>query len=165
MKTSAKKELKITAEPGRFDCTIEREFDAPRELVFKAFADPDILVQFLGPDRLTMTIDYYDFRSGGSYRYVHSDDKGNVYGFNGVFHEITAPERAIQTFEFEGLPERGHVSLDTMLLEPLPGNRTKIIIHSVFRSIADRDGMLMSGMETGLEQGYARLDALLEKGF
>jgi uncharacterized protein YndB with AHSA1/START domain len=160
-----KKELKITAEAGKQDCYIVREFDAPRELVYQAFADPEILVQFLGPDRMTMKIDYYDFRSGGSYRYVHSDQNGNGYGFHGVIHEATAPERVIQTFEFEGLPERGHVTLDTMLLEALPGDRTKLTIHSVCRSGSDRDAMIMSGMETGLGQGFARLDALLVKRF
>jgi uncharacterized protein YndB with AHSA1/START domain len=160
-----KKELKITAEAGKQDCYIVREFDAPRELVYQAFADPEILVQFLGPDRMTMKIDYYDFRSGGSYRYVHSDQNGNGYGFHGVIHEATAPERVIQTFEFEGLPERGHVTLDTMLLEALPGDRTKLTIHSVCRSGSDRDAMIMSGMEKGLEQGFARLDTLLEKRF
>lgn len=162
MKT--KNEIKITAEPGKQEIYIIREFDAPREMVFKAFADPEILVQFLGPDRLVMKIDYYDSRSGGSYRYTHEDDKGNVYGFHGVIHEVTAPERMIQTFEFEGLPERGHVTLDTSLFEELPGGRTKLIIHSVCRSVADRDAMVMSGMETGISQGFARLDRLLEKG-
>jgi hypothetical protein len=69
----------------------------------------------------------------------------------------------IQTFEFEGLPERGHVTLDTMRLESLPGNRTKITIQSVFQSVSDRDGMIQSGMERGVNDGYERLDELLEK--
>jgi uncharacterized protein YndB with AHSA1/START domain len=156
-----KNELKLTAEPGRQEVFIVREFDAPRELVFKAFTDPDILINWLGPKNLTMKIDHYDARSGGSYRYIHSDDKGNSYAFNGAIHEITAPERAIQTFEFEGLPDKGHVSLDTSLFEELPGNRTKVIIHSIFRSVADRDGMIRSGMERGVNEGFSRLDEIL----
>lgn len=160
-----KKQTQVTAEKGRQEIFIVREFDAPRELVYRAFSEPELLVQFLGPRDLTMRIDYYDFRSGGSYRYVHTDVHGNEYGFNGVVHEATAPERMIQTFEFEGLGERGHVSLDTSLLEELPGNRTRLTIHSVFRSVADRDGMLMSGMENGMNQGFERLDELLENGF
>jgi uncharacterized protein YndB with AHSA1/START domain len=162
MKTSTKNELKITAAPGSFDCTIEREFNAPREMVFNAFADPEI-VKLIGPDRLTAKMYHYDFRSGGSYRYAHIDDKGNAHTFNGCFHEVATPEHIIQTFEYENLPERGHVTLDTMMFETLPGNRTKLVIHSICRSVTDRDAMMQSGMETGLEQGYAKLDALFEK--
>lgn len=158
-------QTKITAEKGRQELFIVREFDAPRELVFRAFSDPDILIQFLGPRNMKMKVDHYNFKSGGSYRYVHRDEKGNEYGFNGVVHEVTAPERAIQTFEFEGMPQRGHVSLDTSVFEELPDNRCRLTIHSVFRSVADRDGMVMSGMEGGMNEGFARLDELLKKGF
>ncbi|MBS1565189.1 MAG: SRPBCC domain-containing protein, partial [Bacteroidetes bacterium] len=118
-------------------------------------------VNWLGPKDLTMSIVYYNAKTGGSYRYVHKDANGNSYAFNGVFHEVTAPERAIQTFEFEGLPERGHVSLDTALFESLPGKRTRLTIQSVFRSVADRDGIVMSGMEKGLSEGFDRLDEIL----
>lgn len=158
---ATKNELRITAEPGKQDLFITREFEAPREMVFEAFTDPELLIHWLGPKNMTMKIDYYDARSGGSYRYVHTDEHGNAYAFKGVIHEITAPERAIQTFEFEGIPEKGHVSLDTASFETLPGNRTRLTIHSVFRFSADRDGMIKSGMEKGLNQGFERLDTLL----
>jgi len=160
-----KNQTKVTAEPGRQELFITREFDAPREMVFRAFSDPAILAQFLGPADMEMKIDYYDMRSGGSYRYVSIDPQGNEYGFHGSVHEVSAPERVIQTFEFEGLPDRGHVSMDTSIFEALPDNRTRLVIQSVFRSVADRDGMIMSGMEGGLNEGFTRLDALLEKGF
>ncbi|PSL43847.1 uncharacterized protein YndB with AHSA1/START domain [Chitinophaga niastensis] len=160
-----KNQMHVTAEPGKQELFITREFEAPRELVFKAFSDPAILVQFLGPDNLKMKINHYDFKSGGSYRYTSTDEKGNEYSFNGAVHEVTAPERCIQTFEFEGMPERGHVSLDTSIFEVLPNNRTKLTIQSVFRSVADRDGIIKSGMEQGLSEGLNRLDVLLEKGF
>lgn len=160
-----KNPLKVTAEPGKQELRIVREFDAPRTLVFKAFVDPKLVVQWLGPKNMKMKIDHYNMKSGGSYRYTHTDEKGNAYGFNGVVHEVTAPERAIQTFEFEGLPEKGHVTLDTSIFEELPNGRTRLTIHSVFRSVADRDGMVMSGMESGLGEGFARLDDLLTKGF
>ena len=159
-----KKTMNITAEPGKQELFITREFDAPRELVFRAFTEPDLLIQWMGPRNLTMTIDVYEARQGGSYRYVHSDAEGNSYAFRGVFHEINAPERAIQTFEFEGMPEAGHVSLETATFEMLPDDRTRVIMHSVFRSVADRDGMVMSGMEGGLTDGFSRLDELLSKG-
>jgi len=160
---ATKKQLKVTAEPGRQELFIVREFDAPRELVFEAFTDPAYLIDWLGPKDMTMAIDHYNATSGGSYRYTHTDTKGNAYSFSGVIHEIAAPERAIQTFEFEGLPEKGHVSLDTALFDVLPGNRTRLTIQSVFRSVADRDGMVMSGMEGGLSEGFERLDGLLQK--
>ena len=158
------KKTTIIAEPGKQELFIIREFDAPRELVFKAFTDPKLLVKWLGPKDLTMKIDKMEVKAGGSYHYTHADAKGNEYGFRGVIHEIENPERVIQTFEFEGLPEKGHVTLDTARFEKLPGNRTKVIAQSVFQSVADRDGMIKSGMERGVLDSHERLDALLAQG-
>ena len=152
----------ITAEPGKQELFIVREFDAPRELVFKAHTDPELYVQWLGPRELTMKIETFDPRDGGSYRYIHERD-GNEYAFHGVNHEVLAPERIIGTFEFEGLPEKGHVLLVTARFEALPGDRTRLTSQSVFQSVADRDGMLQSGMEGGVNDGYERLDETLEK--
>ena len=151
---------KITAEPGKQELFITREFDAPRELVFKAHTDPNLFVQWLGPRELTMKLETFEPKSGGRYRYIHTDKDGNEYGFHGVFHEISE-ELMIQTFEFEGLPERGHVILDTMKLESLPNNRTKVTIQSVYQSVSDRDGMIQAAMEKGLNEGYERLDEIL----
>jgi uncharacterized protein YndB with AHSA1/START domain len=109
-----------------------------------------------------MLLDTFEPHSGGRYRYIHKDQNGNEFAFHGVFHEISE-ERMIQTFEFEGLPEPGHVTLDTMRLESLPGNRTKITIQSLFQSVADRDGMVQAGMEHGVREGYERLDEVLAK--
>ena len=160
---SQKNKIQIIAEQGKQECYIIREFDAPREMVFEAFSDPELFVQFWGPDRVTTNLDHYDFRTGGAYRYTNSDEKGKeLCAFSGVIHEVTAPERIIQTSEFEGLPERGHVVLETLLFESLPGNRTKLTFHEVCRSVADRDAMVMSGMETGLDEGFKRLDKLLQ---
>lgn len=154
---------KLTTEPGKQELFVIREFDAPRELVFKAFTTPEYVLRWLGPKDLTMKIEKYDARTGGSYRYIHSDNNGNTYAFNGVFHDITFPERAIQTFEFEGLPEKGHVTLDTATFEVLPNNRTRLTIQSVFKSVADRDGMIQSGMERGLNEGFERLVEVLKE--
>lgn len=156
----SKNKTTITAEPGRQEFFITREFDAPRELVFKAHTDPKLYVQWLGPRGYEMKLETFEPVSGGRYRYIHKDKDGNEYGFNGTFHEMSE-ERMIQTFEFEGLPERGHVSLDSMTLEELPGHRTKITIHSVFQTVSDRDGMIQSGMERGINDGYERLDEIL----
>jgi uncharacterized protein YndB with AHSA1/START domain len=106
----------ITAEPGKQECLISREFEAPRELVFKAYTDPKLIVQWPGSRDLTMIIDRFDVKSGGSYRYIHSRG-GHDFGFHGVIHEVAAPERIIQTFEFEGLPEKGHVAMETARFE------------------------------------------------
>lgn len=153
----------VTAEPGKQECVITREFDAPRELVFKAFTDPALVPQWWGPRRLATLVDKLDARAGGQWRFINRDTQGNEYGFHGVYHEVHAPERIIDTFEFEGLPEAGHVCLETLTLEALPGGRTRLTAQSVFQSVADRDGMLQSGMEEGLNDSYERLTALLEK--
>ena len=154
---------KITAEPGKQEIFITREFDAPQELVFKAFTDPKLYTQWLGPRGLTMTLEIFEPRNGGSWRYIQKDQDGNEYAFHGVNHEVTAPERIIGTFEFEGLPEKGHVILETARFEALPGDRTKLTSQSVFQTVEDRDGMLQSGMEEGINDSYDRLDELLEK--
>jgi uncharacterized protein YndB with AHSA1/START domain len=154
---------KITAEPGKQEIIIEREFDAPRELVFKTFTDPELYSQWLGPRELTMVLETFEPVNGGSWRYIQKDPDGNEYAFHGVNHEVLSPERIIGTFEFEGLPEKGHVVLETARFEELSGNRTKLTSQSVFQSVEDRDGMLQSGMEEGVNDSYDRLDRLLEK--
>jgi uncharacterized protein YndB with AHSA1/START domain len=158
----SKNKTAITVEPGKQELFITREFDAPRELVYKAHIDPDLYVQWLGPRGYEMVLETFEPHNGGRYRYIHKDNDGNEFGFHGVFHEI-AEDLLIQTFEFEGLPERGHVILDTMRLEELPGNRTRATIQSVYQSVSDRDGMVQSGMERGVNEGYERLDELLAK--
>ena len=150
----------IIAEPGKQELCVKREFDAPRELVFRAHTDPEIYVKWVGPRDLKMTIEKWDCTDGGSYRYTHERD-GQKYAFFGVNHEVHAPERIIGTFEFDGLPERGHVILGTTEFEELPGGRCRLVHQSVFRSVADRDGMIASGMEHGVNEGYEKLDAYL----
>jgi len=154
---------KITAEPGKQEIIIEREFDAPRELVFKAFIDPKLYAQWLGPRGLTMTLETFESRNGGSWRYIQKDANGNEFAFHGVNHEVSSPHRIIRTFEFEGLPEKGHVALETVRFEELPRKTTKLTSQSVFQSIVDRDGMFQSGMEEGVNDSYDDLDELLKK--
>jgi uncharacterized protein YndB with AHSA1/START domain len=153
-------ELKVTAEPGVPQVFTERTFDAPRELVFRAFIEPDLLVQWLGPRQYTMTIDRFEARDGGSYRYVHTDDAGNAFGFHGVFHGEPSPDGFVQTFEFEGAP--GNVSMDTLTLEERDG-KTTVRTNSVFQSVEARDAMVQSGMADGMNDGYDRLEELVAK--
>jgi uncharacterized protein YndB with AHSA1/START domain len=150
----------ITAPPGQPFIEFEREFDAPPDLVYRAFLEPELIVQWLGPRKYEMVIEQWDARAGGAYRYVHRDDAGNEFGFHGVCHS-NDPDNMVQTFEFEGAP--GHVSLDRQSIEALPGGRSRILGHSVFQSVAARDSMVENGMAEGVEDGYNRLDELLAR--
>jgi len=152
----------VTAEPGKQELFIVREFNAPRELVFRAHTDADLYEKWVGPDDLAMTVEKMDAFPGGSYRFLH-ERGGHVYAFHGVYHEVLAPERIIGTFEFDGLPETGHVIMGTTKFEDLGGGRSRLVHQSVFQSVADRDGMVASGMERGVVDGYNKLDNLLAR--
>jgi uncharacterized protein YndB with AHSA1/START domain len=151
---------RITAEPGKQAIVITREFEAPRELVFKAHTDPELYARWLGPRDQAIRLAVFEPKDGGRYRYTLP---GVEVGFNGVYHEVTAPERIISTFEFEGLPERGHVGLSSMRFDALPGGRTRITTLEVYLSLADRDGALQAGADWGVDDRYQRLDEVLEK--
>jgi len=156
--TSHTHETQIVADPDVPLVRIIREFDAPREKVFRAHTDPELVVQWQGPRGTEARVDHYDCRTGGSYRYVHTHD-GAEYGFHGCFHEVRSPELIVQTFTFEGFPDG--VALERLVLEELPGGRTRLTATSLVDSFEGRDAFLASGMETGVRQGYERLDALL----
>ena len=131
----------VTAEAGKQELFITREFDAPRELLFKSHVDPELYVQWVGPKDLEMSIQKLDARDGGTYEFTHKRD-GNTYRFFGSYHEVLKNERIIGTFEFDGLPERGHVIMGKTTFEELPNGRSKLVHQSVFFSVADRDGMV-----------------------
>lgn len=150
----------FTVEPGKQEVTYTREFNAPRELVFRAFTEPDLIAQWWGPRRYTTVIDKLEMRPGGMWRFVQRDQDGNEYGFHGVCHDVIAPERIVQTFEFEGVP--GHVILETLTLEDF-GGKTRVRGQSVYQSLEDRDGMVAAGMESGLTEGLDRLEELLAR--
>jgi uncharacterized protein YndB with AHSA1/START domain len=126
--------------------------------VFRAFTDPDLIVRWLGPRDLSMTIDEYDVRDGGRWRYISTDADGNEYGFHGLFHGTPSPDGTVQTFEFEGMP--GHVAMDTLTLLERDG-RTLVRTVSSFQSVQDRDGMIESDMERGVHDSDERLTELL----
>lgn len=164
MKATTKKQTHVIVEPNGLEVLTTREFDAPPESVFRAYTDPEILEQWWGPRDTKMRFETWEPKDGGSYRYFTTSKKGIEVGFHGVFHEVTAPQRIIQTFEFDGLPERGHVCLETMKFEPLPGGRTKVTYQDIFQASADRDGAIASGMNTGVIEMHERLDDLIERG-
>ncbi len=136
-----------------------REFDAPVAAVFDAHRDPAKVVRWLGPRGYEMVAERWDFVSGGGYRYVHRDPSGNEYWFRGCFHTVRENEFALQTFEFEGMPDE--VALEFMTFEDLGDGRTRLRGRSIGRTVEGRDAMVSSGMETGMAEGYAKLDELL----
>jgi uncharacterized protein YndB with AHSA1/START domain len=155
----------VTAETDKQELFIVREFDAPRELVFKAFSTPEIMVQFHAPVGINMKFNYADYKNGGSYSWTHSDNDGKIFcTFKGVIHEIIFPERIIQTSELEGMPDGGHVVLEALTFEALSGEKTKLTIQTVCRSVADRDAMVEEGFESGLVIIFEQLDELLKSG-
>lgn len=151
--------LDITAPVDTLALEFTREFDAPVEEVFRAHAEPELVKQWLGPYRLEMRIDRWDFSTGGGYGYVHSDDSGE-YRFNGVFHAVRDNELIIQTFEFEGAPDA--VNLEFMWFEDLGSGRTRLRGRSICPTTEARDALLSSGMEEGMVQSYERLEGVLK---
>ena len=137
---------------------ITREFDAPVSAVFRAFTDQDLVRRWLGPRGYEMTVEEWNAVTGGAYRYLHRDAEGTDYAFRGTFHTVREDEVIIQTFEYGGVPDV--VSIDTMRFEDL-GGRTRVHGHSVFPTLEARDGMVRSGMEQGVVEGYERLDELI----
>jgi uncharacterized protein YndB with AHSA1/START domain len=148
----------ITADPGVPFIDVRREFDAPPDLLFRAFSEPELLMQWLGPSRFEMIVNEYDVRDGGRWRYIHRGADGAEYAFHGVFHGPQTVDGMLQTFEFDGAP--GHVSLDQLHFER-HGDHTVVHTHSVYQSVEARDATVRSGMAEGMNQGFARLDDLI----
>jgi uncharacterized protein YndB with AHSA1/START domain len=152
--------VNLVAKPGKQEVTVTCILDGPCELVFKTITDPDLLPHWWGPRGLATTVDFMDVRPGGPWRYVQVDNEGNAYAFHGFYHQVNDPQSLVYTFEFEGTP--GHILLETITLEDFKG-RTRLIDQIVFQSVADRDGMLNMGMESGSRESMDRLAELLEK--
>ena len=147
--------------PSDTEIRIERTFDAPRQLVWEAYTDPELLPEWLGPRELTMTVDEFELRPGGSYRFTHRDSEGNEFVFFGELREVEEPNLIVRTFAWEGMP--GKFSVERAEFEELDGDRTRIVVTSSFDLKEDRDGMLESGMEHGVVESYTRLDELFER--
>jgi uncharacterized protein YndB with AHSA1/START domain len=160
---AGKNKTSVIAEPGKQELFIIREFEAPRTLVFKAFSDKKLLEDWLGCRQMKVKYEKFEPKAGGSYRYISTMDNGMSFGFHGVCHDFSPPERIIQTFEFEGLPETGHVVMETTKFESLPLERTRVTVQSVFQSVADRDGMVAAGMENGVVDAHNRLDEMIKE--
>jgi uncharacterized protein YndB with AHSA1/START domain len=147
----------VTATPGTHELSYERVFQASPDLVYRAHTEADIVRRWWGGNSETI-VDRLEAKPGGVWRYLTKED-GTEYGFHGVFHDLVPGERIVQTFEFEGMP--GHVLLETMVLTDQGDGTTKLSGSSVFQSVEDRDGMLASGMESGMNDSLAQLDKVL----
>lgn len=158
--TTTTHETEITTDPKVPAIRITREFHAAPAKVFRAHTDPDLLVQWLGPRDLETTVDYFDCRSGGSYRYVQRRG-ADEFGFHGSFHEVRPDVTIVQTFTFEGVPDG--VALERADFEALDGGRTRLTVTSLVGSFEERDAILASGMEHGVREGYEKLEELLRK--
>ncbi|MCM3686644.1 SRPBCC family protein [Kocuria rosea] len=137
----------------------EREFDFPVAEVFRAHADPALLDQWLGPRGTHVEVDHWDFRTGGGYHYHHTGPDGVSYSFRGVLHTVRENELVVQTFEFGGYPDS--VELEFLAFEDLGDGRCRLHGHTIHPSLEARDGMAASGMESGMSDGYERLEELL----
>lgn len=143
--------------PTDREIRIERIFNAPRDRVWKAMTDPKLVAQWWGRGN-KLDVEKLEVVRGGHWRFVEHSDHGD-HGFEGRFAEVTPPERIVQTFEWDGMP--GHVALETCTLEDLGDGRTRVVTISLFLNVQDRDGMMDSGMEGGLNESYAALDRVL----
>jgi uncharacterized protein YndB with AHSA1/START domain len=154
-------ETEIVADPTVPLIRITRDFDAPPAKVFRAHTDPDLVVQWLGPRDLEMTIEHFECRTGGSYRYTHrrGDDE---FHFHGCFHDVRPSELIVQTFTFDGEPDS--VALERMVFEDLGDGRTRVIGTSLVDSFEGRDAFMASGMDVGVREGFERLDEVLARG-
>lgn len=150
-------QVTIEADPTVPIIRITRDFDATPAQVLRAHTDPELFARWVGPDGMHTRILDWDATTGGRWRYVASRD-GEEYGFHGSFHEV-GEDRIVQTFTFDGQPDG--VALETLWFEDLGHGRCRLHAQSLVDSFEGRDQWLASGMETGVDQGYAKLDALL----
>lgn len=155
---SAVKEAEIVLHEDVPMVTITREFNAPPDKVFKAHTDPELFARWIGPEYLSTTIDRWDCRTGGEWRYV-SEHEDESYPFRGCFHDVRAPEVMVQTFSYEGFPDS--VSLERLELTDLGDGRTLLTATSLLDSFESRDAFVASGMEVGIQEGYQQLDGVL----
>ncbi|NIH80263.1 SRPBCC family protein [Amycolatopsis viridis] len=160
--TTQQRETRIVAAEKVPTIEIIREFDAPPEQVFRAHVDPELYAQWVGPRSLTTRITQWDARTGGAWAFANDRDGEEIAAFFGSFHEVRPHERIVWTFTYAGEPDG--VALETVTFETLDGGRTRLRVLSVVQDFETRDGMLASGMETGVTEGYDKLDELLAKG-
>ena len=152
-------ETEVIIEPGRQDVVFKRTFDAPRDIVFRALTDPSLIPTWWGPRKYETIVDEMEVRPGGRWRFINRGAEGQEFGFHGVYHDVVAPERMVQTTEFEGFP--GSVGLETATLEERDG-KTYMVAVSLAPSVEARDMIVATGMEAGARETYDRLAEVIE---
>jgi uncharacterized protein YndB with AHSA1/START domain len=156
-KSPARSGVSVVTTPADREIRVERIFDAPRDRVWRAYTDPKLVAQWWGRGN-KLDIEKMEVKRGGHWRFVEHSE-GQTHGFEGRYREVTPPERIVQTFEWDGMP--GHTVLETAEFIDLDDGRTKVVSTSLFFTTDERDGMLSSGMEQGMNQSFAALDRLL----
>jgi uncharacterized protein YndB with AHSA1/START domain len=158
--TTTRTEARIEADEQVPMIHIYREFAATPAQLLRAHTDPELFSRWVGPAGMGADIDYWDARDGGSWRYTAGRGDAEA-AFRGCFHSV-GPDRIVQTFTWEGMPDA--VALETLTFEDLGDGRTRLHATSLCDSFEARDGWLASGMETGVNDGYAALDRMLGNG-
>ena len=159
MTTNTQHETRIEVDPNLPTIRVVRDFDAPPDKVYRVWTDRDLVARWLGPHSLSTQIETWDVRTGGNYRYANWRDGEEIASFYGSFHEVRPGERLVQTFTYEGVPDG--VFLETMTFEDIGNGQTRVTTLSVVDTMEGRDGIVASGMETGIVEGYEKLDAIL----
>lgn len=159
MKRTLPSERAVITTPTEREIRVERTFNATRDRVWQALTDPELIAQWWSPSPGRLEVERMEVRRGGRWRFVTHGPKGSD-GFEGRYREVTPPERLVYTFEWDGMP--GHVAVETMILEDLGDGRTRVIAIQQFHTTDERDGMLQSGMQEGIDHQYAALDRVLE---
>ncbi len=154
---NAPQQTHVLSTPGPREILTERVFAAPAERVWAAWTDPALIVRWWGLRDSDTRVEELDLRPGGRWRFVERNQDGSEAAFRGVYREVTPPARLVYTFEYEGWP--GKVLVDTVDFQEVEGG-TKVLVHSLFHTTEERDGMIAAGMEKGLVQGYEALDEL-----
>lgn len=150
------RKTKVKAEEGKQELLITREFELPLELLFKAYEEPEIVEQWMGTRVLKL-----ENRKHGSWQFETTDPKGNKYGFNGVIHEFVPGRKIIRTFEMDNTPFP--VQLEFLEFEQITEESSKLTMHIVYKSVADRDQMLKLPFAQGMNGAHNRLQEILGK--
>jgi uncharacterized protein YndB with AHSA1/START domain len=150
------RKTKIDAEDGKQDLLVTRGFDLPLEMLFKAYVEPEIVEQWMGTKVLKL-----DSKSHGSYQFETTDPMGNKHRFNGVIHEVVTNEKITRTFEMENTPFP--VQLEFLEFEKVTDETSKLNMHIVYKSVADRDNMLKLPFEQGINMAHNRLEDIVRK--
>ncbi len=144
---------KIQAEDGKQELAITREFDLPLELLFKAHIEPDLVEQWMGTRVLKL-----ESKKHGSYQFESTDPRGNKYVFHGVIHEFSPNRKIIRTFERENTPFG--VQLEVLEFEKLSDDASRLNMHVIYESVAQRDQVLKLPFAQGINMAHNRLQNL-----